>query len=39
MSATTATAQQLHKQVVYLSLTNRRDALHHGKLENFKTVT
>jgi len=27
------------RQVAQLSLTNPRDALHHGKLQNFNTVT
>jgi len=32
--------RRLHvKQVAQLSQTNPRDALHHGKQQNFKTVT
>ena len=33
-----STAAQLYEQVVQLSLTNPRDALHHDKGQNFKTV-
>jgi len=34
------TVIQLNKsQVAQLSLTNPRDALHHGKRQNFETVT
>jgi len=34
-----STTAQLYEQVTRLSETNPRDALHHGKQQNFKTVT
>jgi len=39
MNAKVAMPVSLTTTVAQLSLTNPRDALHHGKRQNFKTVT
>jgi len=38
-SKTKKDKENLKQQVAQLSLTNPRDALHHDKRQNFKTVT